>query len=118
MSGPSMYGLEKCSTCAKARNWLDRHRIDYRFVDYREHPVSPEQLGSWAEAVGGWEKLVNRTSMTWRNLPDARKTPRSDPEWLLLIREYPALVRRPLLAFAGGRVVQRFTEKQYSGLFL
>ncbi|MGA9341833.1 MAG: Spx/MgsR family RNA polymerase-binding regulatory protein [Rhodanobacteraceae bacterium] len=113
----TMYGLDKCSTCDKARKWLDRHGVAHRFVDYREHPVAPAQLKAWAEKAGGWEKLVNRSSMTWRALPDNRKTPASDPEWLLLIREYPALVRRPLLVLEDGRVVQRFTDKQYKTLF-
>jgi Spx/MgsR family transcriptional regulator len=113
----TMYGLGKCSTCVKARNWLDRHKIAYRFVDYRDEPTPPATLAAWAEAVGGWETLVNRTSMTWRNLPETRRHPGSAAEWKLLIREYPALVRRPLLEFEDGRVVQRFTDKQYAKLF-
>ncbi len=91
-----IYGLEKCSTCEKARNWLDRKKIAHVFVDYREQPIDAATLKAWASAVGGWEKLVNRTGMTWRNLLPARKSPGSDAEWLLLIKEYPALVRRPV----------------------
>ena len=55
-----MYGLKNCDTCKKARNWLDRHAVEYRFIDYREQPATPEQLKRWAEAAGGFEKLVNR----------------------------------------------------------
>ncbi len=112
-----LYGLEKCSTCQKARKWLDRHKIVHEFVDYREHRVDPATLESWTESVGGWEKLVNRTGMTWRNLPPARKTPGSDPEWLLLIREYPALVRRPVVVMDDGSVSLGFTDKLFARLF-
>ncbi len=66
---------------------------------------------------GGWEKLVNRTGMTWRALPPARKTPGSDPEWLLLIKEYPALVRRPVVMLADGSLSQGFADKLFLKLF-
>jgi Spx/MgsR family transcriptional regulator len=112
-----IYGLDKCSTCQKARTWLDRHKVAYEFSDYREHRVDALTLKAWAKAVGGWEKLVNRTGMTWRNLPPARKSPASDPEWLLLIKEYPALVRRPVVVQADGSVSLGFTDKLFARLF-
>ncbi|HNV09348.1 MAG: Spx/MgsR family RNA polymerase-binding regulatory protein [Dokdonella sp.] len=108
-----MYGLKNCDTCKKARNWLDRHAVEYRFIDYREQPATPEQLKRWAEAAGGFEKLVNRAGTTWRNLPPARKTPGSTPEWTLLIREYPALVRRPVLVMADASVLVGFAAKSW-----
>ncbi len=112
-----LYGLEKCSTCQKARKWLDRHKIAYTFSDYREQRPEAGMLKSWAAKVGGWGTLVNRSGMTWRNLPAARKSPHSEPEWLLLIREYPALVRRPVTVLDDGSVHLGFTDKLYARLF-
>ena len=112
-----LYGLEKCSTCEKARSWLDRKKIAHAFVDYREQRIDVATLKAWANAVGGWEKLVNRTGMTWRNLLPARKSPGSDAEWLLLIKEYPALVRRPVTVLDDGSVHLGFTDKLYGRLF-
>ena len=117
MTSAKVYGLDKCSTCQKARKWLDRNKIDYTFSDYREQRLDAPTLKAWAKAVGGWEKLVNRTGMTWRNLPPARKSPASDPEWLLLIKEYPALVRRPVVVKADGAVSLGFTDKLFARLF-
>jgi Spx/MgsR family transcriptional regulator len=111
-----VYGLEKCSTCQKARKWLDRHKVVHEFSDYRDQRVDAPTLKAWAKAVDGWEKLVNRTGMTWRNLPPTRKSPGSDPEWLLLIKEYPALVRRPVVV-QGDDVSLGFTDKLFSRLF-
>jgi len=113
----TLYGLEKCSTCQKARKWLERHNIAHEFVDYREQRTQPAMLKTWAQAAGGWEHLVNRSGMTWRNLPAARKTPASDPEWLLLIKEYPALVRRPVVVSDDGSVHLGFTYKLFATLF-
>ena len=113
----TLYGLEKCSTCQKARKWLQRHDIAHEFVDYREQRPAADMLRTWAQAAGGWEKLVNRSGMTWRNLAPARKSPASDPEWLLLIKEYPALVRRPVVVIGDGSVTLGFTDKLFAKLF-
>ena len=116
MTSVVLYGLKKCSTCVKAVNWLAQHNIDAEFIDYRDHPIAPDLLENWAQALGGWEKLVNRASMTWRNLPDDRKTPSSNKQWLGLIAEYPALVKRPVMV-ANGAVSVGFSEKKYGELF-
>ena len=112
-----VYGLENCETCKKARGWLARHKLAHEFIDYRERRPEPAMLRAWAKAAGGWDKLVNRSGMTWRNLPPARKAPGSEPEWLLLIKEYPALVRRPVLVLDDGSVHIGFTDKLFTQLF-
>ena len=113
----TLYGLEKCSTCQKARKWLERKKIAHAFIDYREQRSEPAMLKQWAKAVGGWEALVNRSGTTWRNLLPARKSPGSDAEWLLLIKEYPALVRRPVTVLDDGSVHLGFTDNLYKRLF-
>jgi len=113
----AIYGLNTCDTCKKARNWLARHNVEHEFIDYRANPIAPTILKEWAKKAGGWEKLVNRSSMTWRNLPEARRTPQSDPEWTLLIKEYPALVRRPLVIDKDGDMHLGFTNNLYEKVF-
>jgi len=111
----TLYGLEKCSTCRKARAWLDEHRIEHAFVDYREHPIATDSLAAWAGRLT-WPKLVNRASMTWRKLDEARKDPANDGEWLALVAEYPALIRRPLTV-TDEAVETGFSEKKFTALF-
>jgi Spx/MgsR family transcriptional regulator len=108
-----VYGLETSDTCKKARNWLARFGIEYRFVDYRAERVAPETLKAWAGQLGGWDKLINKASTTWRQLPEPRKTPRSDPEWTLLIKEYPALVKRPVTVTDDAVVSVGFTDNAF-----
>ncbi len=112
-----VYGLEKCDTCKKARNWLTRHAIGHVFIDYREQRAAPATLRAWAQAVGGFDKLVNRSGTTWRNLPATRKSPGSDAEWTLLIREHPTLVRRPVVVLADGSVSVGFSDTMFAKLF-
>lgn len=109
-----LYGLAKCSTCVKARSWFDSKGISHQFQDYRDEPIDPATLKQWADLLGGWEKLVNRASMTWRNLDDSLKTPGSDQAWLSLIAQYPALIRRPLTVYDDQSVTAGFNEKRYA----
>ncbi len=110
-----VYGLTQCGTCKKARAWLEQRDLEYVFIDYRENPIAPEQLSAWAQQLG-WEKLVNRASMTWRGLPDERKHPAAEQEWLALVEQYPALVRRPV-TLQGGEVGVGFSEKVHGQRF-
>ena len=114
---PTLYGLDTCDSCRKARVWLQRFGIAHGFVDLRAERQAPETLKAWAAQVGGWEKLVNKASTTWRQLPPARKAPASDPEWTLLLKEYPALVKRPVLVDDDGTVSVGFTDNAYKQRF-
>lgn len=118
MQQVTLYGLTKCSTCVKAKDWLTTQGVPYIFIDYRDHPVDGETLIVWAGQLGGWEKLVNRASMTWRNLADERKLAHSDADWIQLIAEYPALVRRPVAVTSDGEVSVGFSEKRFTERFL
>lgn len=117
MTTTTLYGLSNCSTCVKARHWLSEHGVDHSFVDYRDHPVPAATLAEWAEKTGGWEKLVNRASMTWRNLPEERKALQTTQQWTALIAEYPAVVRRPVTVSSDGQVSVGFNEKRYTERF-
>ena len=113
----TLYGLANCDTCRKARKWLDRFGIEHVFVDYREHRPTPGMLMDWKQRLGGWEAMVNKASTTWRTLPPARKAAASDAEWKLLLREHPALVRRPLVLTNDGIASQGFSDKAFKARF-
>ena len=108
-----LYGLANCDTCRKARKWLDRFGIAHEFVDYRDQRQSPETLVAWKERLGGWEAMVNKSSTTWRTLPENRKSPGSDAEWKLLLKEYPQLVRRPVVVTDDGAITQGFSDNAF-----
>ncbi|MGH8117632.1 MAG: Spx/MgsR family RNA polymerase-binding regulatory protein [Rhodanobacteraceae bacterium] len=117
MSDLMLYGLSTCDTCRRARRWLDRFDVEYTFVDYRANPVPAATLKDWANQLGGWEKLVNKSSTTWRNLLPQRRNPGSDPEWTLLLKEYPALIRRPVVVREDGSASVGFSDNTFKKLF-
>jgi Spx/MgsR family transcriptional regulator len=111
------YGLTNGDTCRKAQNWLKRSDVEHRFVDYRDERPSPETLVAWKDALGGWDAMVNKSSTTWRGLSPNRRTPGSDAEWKLLLKEYPQLVRRPVVVLDDGAVSQGFSDNGFKKLF-
>lgn len=96
-----VYGIKSCDTCRKARAWLTAEGLAHRFHDLRADGLTSRRLAGWMKAVG-WEKLINRSSTTWRELPDWEKedldTKRAEA---LLIRK-PTLVKRPVFETGEG----------------
>ncbi|MFY8206086.1 MAG: Spx/MgsR family RNA polymerase-binding regulatory protein [Arenimonas sp.] len=113
----TLYGLPNCDSCRKAQNWLKRIDQPFVFIDYRANPVAPEMLTGWAGQLGGFDALLNKASTTWRTLLPNKKSPGSTPEYLMLLKEYPALLKRPVLVFPDGRVVLGFKDALYKRLF-
>ena len=119
MAAPILYGLTNCDTCKKARKWLEREGVAHQFIDYQLNPIPGDALKAWAKQIG-WDKLINRSGTTWRGLPPNRKDPQTDAEYVLLVREYPSLVRRPValidgevtVGFTGGLYEKRFRAKE------
>lgn len=113
----TLYGLSNCDTCRKARKWLVRFGVAHAFVDYREDRQSPETLVTWKDRLGGWDAMINKSSTTWRALPEHRRAPGSDAEWKLLLREYPQLIRRPVVVMDDGDVSQGFSDNGFKKRF-
>lgn len=92
----NLYGLKNCDTCRKARKALDSAEVRYAFHDIREEAPTKMQIGRWAGAVGT-DKLLNKASTTWRNLPDADKSNINDKKAVALMAEHPTLMKRPII---------------------
>lgn len=92
----NLYGLKNCDTCRKAKKALDGAHVRYAFHDVREEPPTKMQIGRWAKAAG-WEKLLNKSSTTWRGLSDAEKDGVTEKKALALMAEHPTLIKRPVI---------------------
>ena len=113
----TLYGLKNCDTCKKASKWLDRFGVTFNFINYRDNKPAPEALLEWAGKAGGFDALINKSSTTWRQLPENRKTPGSEAEWKLLLREYPQLIRRPVVVTDDGVLTQGFSDNGFKQRF-
>lgn len=115
MSSVQLFGLRRCSTCVKARKWLDSQGIDHTFIDYRDEPVDASVLQQWARTLG-WCTLINKASTSWRVLDDHQKQASTDAEWLSLVSQHPTLIKRPVLV-TGDTVMVGFSDTRYAELF-
>jgi len=109
-----MYGIKNCDTVKKARKFLESHGIDYEFHDFRQEGVNPIQLRAWINELG-WEKLINKRSTTWRNLPDETKQNMDETLALAVAEENPTIIKRPVLELED-KVLVGFSEKTYADL--
>ena len=106
-----LYGLNKCSTCQRAIDWLDEHKIAHSFSDVRDNPITKEQVTQWSKALGGWEKMINRAGYTWRGLPPDKTQNLTEAKAVSLAVDNPSLIRRPLIEHKDGSVTVGFSKK-------
>lgn len=108
-----VYGIKSCDTCRRAKKYLDDNDIAFEFHDVRDEGLNIQTLERWADRLG-WEKLVNRNSLTWRKIPEVDRNDISRARALALIIEYPTLLKRPVFeddAFSAiGFSERRFTD--------
>lgn len=107
----------KCTTCRKAKNWLDDHDIQYDTRDIKlENPAAIE-LAEWYTQSGlPLKRFFNTSGLAYRELGLAAKLPgMSEAEQLALLAADGMLVKRPLL-IGGGKVLVGFKEAQWGEL--
>ena len=107
----------KCSTCCKAKKWLDENGVEYTDRHIVEQNPSVEELKMWHEKSGlPLKKFVNTSGMRYRELNLKDRLPQmSEEEQYELLATDGMLVKRPILvgdtfAFPG------FREKEWKDL--
>ena len=104
-----VYGLKNCDTCKRVRKELDAAKVAYEFHDLRDEGVTKAQISRWAKKAG-WEKMLNRSSTTWRGLSDADKTGLTEARAIALMAANPALIKRPLITRGDTEVFVGWTK--------
>ena len=111
----TVYGIRSCDTCRRAKKYLTEHNIEFRFHDVRADGLDIQTLERWSDRIG-WEKLLNRQSLTWRKIPEIDKAQITRSRALGMMIEQPTLIKRPVLEskefIAVGFSEQRFADWQ------
>ncbi|NNC77214.1 MAG: Spx/MgsR family RNA polymerase-binding regulatory protein [Woeseiaceae bacterium] len=108
----TIYGIKSCDTCRKALAYLKAHDIEHKFHDVRDDGMDMQMLERWARSVG-WEKLLNKRSLTWRKVPEADRGGMTREKALRMILEQPTLMKRPVFE-ARRYTAVGFSEKRFS----
>lgn len=89
----------KCSTCQKAKKWLDENGVAYTARHIVEQNPSAEELCDWAQRSGlPLKRFFNTSGLRYKALELKDKLPHmSDEEQFALLATDGMLVKRPLV---------------------
>ena len=89
----------KCTTCQKAKKWLDDNNIQYELRDIKLDNPTLSELTSWYKESGlPIRKFFNTSGLLYKSLELKNKLPgMTDEEMLQLLSTDGMLVKRPLL---------------------
>ena len=105
----------KCSTCQKAKKWLDDNGIEYELRDIKTFNPTFDELTEWYAKSGlPLKKLFNTSGLLYKSLDLKNKLPQmSDDEMLNLLASDGMLVKRPILV-GDNFVLVGFKENEWS----
>jgi len=105
----------KCSTCIKAKKWLDEKGVKYTERHIVEENPSFEELKEWWEKSGlPLKKFFNTSGMLYKEMQLKDKLQRmSEEEQLKLLSTNGMLVKRPIVV-KGKTVLVGFKEADWS----
>ena len=89
----------KCSTCQKAKKWLEEHNINYTERNISENNPSYEELKEWHARSGlPLKRFFNTSGLLYKEMKLKDKLPTmSEEEQLKLLATNGMLVKRPIL---------------------
>lgn len=105
----------KCTTCQKAKKWLEQSGISAEVRDIKQDNPGVEELKKWHAASGlPLRKFFNTSGLLYKSLALKEKLPlMSDEEQLQLLASDGMLVKRPILVTADG-VLVGFREEEWA----
>ncbi len=112
-----LYGIPKCNSVKKARDWLTLHNIEVEFHDFKKQGLDANTTTRWLEQ---WDfsALINRNGLTWRGLTESQKLAVKDNATALsLMMDKTSVIKRPLLEKNGQLLHVGYDEAVYEKIF-
>ena len=105
----------KCTTCQKAKNWLDENNLKYSLRDIKADNPSFEELSLWYKKSGlPLKKFFNTSGLLYKSMELKDKLPNmTEEEMLKLLSTDGMLVKRPIL-IGDDFVLIGFKESDWS----
>ena len=109
----------KCSTCQKARKWLDERGIKYTERHIVEKNPTYDELKVWYQQSGlPIKKFFNTSGLVYKEMQLKDKlTSMSEEEQLMLLATHGMLVKRPMV-ITNDIVLVGFKEADWEGALL
>lgn len=108
----TIYGINSCDACRAAKKFLTSKEIEFEFHDLRADGLDIQMLERWSDRLG-WERLLNKRSLTWRKIPEVDRNDMNKDKALAAMIERPTLMKRPVLE-ANQFIAVGFSEKRFT----
>ena len=107
----------KCSTCQKAKKWLEQNNIEFEDRHIVENNPTKEELKKWIKQSGyDIKKFFNTSGMKYKELNLKEKLPNmTDDEKIEVLSTDGMLVKRPLI-ITDDLILVGFREKEWEQL--
>ena len=107
----------KCSTCKKAKKYLDNNNINYEERNIKENNPSKDELNRWIKKYNiEIKKLFNTSGIKYRELNLKEKLPSMTYEGKIdILSSDGMLLKRPIL-ITDKKIIIGFKEKEYNDL--
>ena len=105
----------KCTTCQKAKKWLDDNKIEYELRDIKGDNPTLEELTAWYKQSGlPLKKFFNTSGLLYKSMELKDKLPTmSEEEQIKLLATDGMLVKRPLV-IGEDFVLVGFKENEWN----
>ena len=106
----------KCTTCQKAKKWLDDNKIEYELRNIKEDNPSLEELTAWYQMSRlPLKKFFNTSGLLYKSMELKDKLPTmSEEDQLKLLASDGMLVKRPIVV-DDDFILVGFKESEWSG---
>jgi arsenate reductase len=108
----------KCSTCQKAKKWLEENGIPYEDRHIKEQNPSEDELTAWYQKSGlPLKRFFNTSGMLYKEMKLKDRIPEmTEKEQLALLATDGMLVKRPVIV-GTDFVLTGFKEKEWEERF-
>ncbi len=108
------YSYPKCSTCIKAKRWLDHNNINYQFLDIVKEPPPKKSLElALIQFSSDKKKIFNTRGKSFKLINfDIKEL--SNERIIELLSNDGKLIKRPFLITPGNQCLVGFNELEYS----
>lgn len=105
----------KCSTCKKAKKWLDEHNVEYTERHIVENNPTYDELKEWFNKSGlPIKRFFNTSGLLYKEMKLKDKLPTmSEDEQLQLLATNGMLMKRPLIV-GENIVLTGFKESEWN----
>ena len=109
----------KCSTCRKAKKWLDEHNAEYTERHIADKKPTYDELKEWYEKSRlPLNKFFNTSGLLYKEMKLKDKLPSmSEEEQLRLLATNGMLVKRPILV-TEDKILVGFKEAEWAEIIL